>query len=213
MDRVEDRQAGFRKRRHERCVDPTRRFACETVHSEAKARDRPHGIVPREVDLGGSRAGEGRRFVRQVSSSTTPSPHSALAIFLLMYSPSCQYSETSSELTASYARPRAASTSATTSLKRASLSKPAGSAVRRSIVSAPLRLSWSSPAGPAEPVAAASVVLAMLSARGHKLGKGRGAENRNGRGGGQLGGGDKGDRTLPRRSDFMTSHVALQSSW
>ena len=151
MDRVEDRQAGFRKRRHERCVDPTRRFACETVHSEAKARDRPHGIVPREVDLGGLRAGEGRRFVRQVSSSTTPSPHSALAIFLLMYSPSCQYSETSSELTASYARPRAASTSATTSLKRASLSRPAGSAVRRSIVSAPLRLSWSSPAGRRNP--------------------------------------------------------------
>lgn len=38
-----------------------------------------------------------------------------------MYSPSCQYSETSSELTASYARPLAASMSATTSSKRMSL--------------------------------------------------------------------------------------------
>src|SRR5262245_43914717 len=64
-----------------------------------------------------------RRASTLASSSTTPSPHSALAIFLLMYSPSCQYSETSSELTASYARPRAASTSATTSLKRSSLSR------------------------------------------------------------------------------------------
>jgi hypothetical protein len=49
------------------------------------------------------------------SSSTTPSPHSADAILLLTYSPSCQYNLTSSTFTAWYARRRAASISARTS--------------------------------------------------------------------------------------------------
>src|SRR5437870_11585662 len=55
------------------------------------------------------------RAIAAASSSTTPSPHSALAILLLMYSPSSQYKPTSSALTAWYARRLAASMSARTS--------------------------------------------------------------------------------------------------
>src|SRR3954470_1797016 len=55
------------------------------------------------------------RAIVAASSSTTPSPHSADAIFLLMYAPSSQYRPTSSELMAWYARRRAASISARTS--------------------------------------------------------------------------------------------------
>lgn len=55
------------------------------------------------------------RAIAAASSSTTPSPHSADAIFWLMYLPSSQYSSTSSVLIAWYARRRAASISARTS--------------------------------------------------------------------------------------------------
>jgi hypothetical protein len=57
---------------------------------------------------------------RAVSSSTTPSPHSAFSSFRRMCSPSCQYRLTSSELTAWYAPLLAASMSASTSANRAS---------------------------------------------------------------------------------------------
>src|ERR1041384_749089 len=56
-----------------------------------------------------------RSAIVAANSSTTPSPHSADAIFLLMYLPSSQYRSTSSVLIAWYARRRAASISARTS--------------------------------------------------------------------------------------------------